>query len=92
MQVQRALSAADIVTAWEYGRDKHPVDRALLLLSLVCPSVAPSTLSNLTVGQRNTLLIELRQRTLGTLANCFVKCPQCESALEFTLDVALLSK
>jgi hypothetical protein len=90
MQAQRALSAADIVAAWEYGRDKHPVDRALLLLSLVCPSMLPSTLSNLTVGQRNMLLIDSRQKTLGALASCFVKCPQCEASLEFTLDIAML--
>lgn len=90
MQAQRALSAADIITAWEHGRDKHPVDRALLLLSLVCPSMQLSTLSNLTVGQRNMLLIDLRQKTLGALASCFVKCPQCEASLEFTLDIAML--
>jgi hypothetical protein len=36
------------------------------------------------------LLLDLRQKTLGALANCFVKCPQCEASLEFALDITML--
>jgi hypothetical protein len=81
-----ALSAADIVRAWEAGRDKHPVDKALLLLALAFPELSPTELSTLTVGQRNTRLLALRQKTLGTIARCFVACPRCNEQLEFTLD------
>jgi hypothetical protein len=90
MQVQQALSAATIVAVWEHGRDKHPVDRALLMLAQAHPSMSPSALSTLTVGQRNRLLLDLRSKTLGPLANCFVKCVECDAPLEFTLDVTTL--
>jgi hypothetical protein len=52
--------------------------------------MSPSALSNLTMGQRNTLLLDLRHKTLGALVNCFVKCSQCEAPLEFTMDIATL--
>lgn len=86
----RALTANDIVTAWEYGRDKHPVDRALLFLTLACSETPPAALRRLTVGQRNLLLLDLRSKTLGPLAQCLVKCSQCDAALEFTIDTTTL--
>lgn len=83
----RALSASDILYAWEAGRHKHAVDRALLLLALALPSFTPAALNALTIGQRNSQLLLLRQKTLGTPAMCFVQCPRCNEKLEFTLDL-----
>lgn len=85
-----ALSAQMIVTAWELGRNRHPVDRALLLLALACPALSPASLSTLTVGQRNACLLILRQRTLGVSAACLVECPACQTPLEFTVDTTTL--
>lgn len=83
----QALSAEHILRAWEEGRARHSVDKALLLLALACPDYSTTTLSSLTVGQRNMLLLDLRQKTLGTQANCFAQCPQCEASLKFTIDL-----
>lgn len=88
----QALSAGMIIAAWEHGRGRHPVDRALLLLALAFPGISPATLSALTVGQRNSCLLMLRQRTLGTSANCLVECPACQTPLEFTVDTTTLLK
>lgn len=84
----QALSAEHILRAWEHGRNRHAVDKALLLLALACPDYSTTTLNNLTVGQRNALLLDLRQKTLGTRADCLAQCPQCEASLEFTIDMA----
>lgn len=84
----QALSVEHILRAWEHGRNRHAVDKAQLLLSLACPALSPAELSNLTVGQRNILLLDLRQKTLGPLADCFATCPQCGAQLEFTIDIA----
>jgi hypothetical protein len=82
----RALSAGDLVLAWEAGREKHPVDRAMIVLSLACPEMSPAALRDLTVGQRNARLLTLREQMQGVLASCFVKCPRCNEPLEFTVD------
>lgn len=86
----RALSASDILYAWEAGRQKHPLDRALLLLALALPSFSPALLSSLTIGQRNRQLLLLRQQTLGESAQCFVQCPHCQEKLEFALDLSIM--
>ncbi len=87
----RALSASDILYAWDAGQQKHPIDRALLLLALALPAFSPALLSSLTIGQRNRALLMLRQKTLGTSATCFAQCPNCGEKLEFTLDLSEMS-
>lgn len=82
----RALSAADVVRAWEAGRDRHPVDRALLLLSLADTSLTWDQVAELTVGQRNGRLLALREATLGATLNGYAECPSCGEALEFSAD------
>ncbi len=59
------LAARDIVRAWDWGQDKHAVDRALVLLALAHPELSHDALADLTVGQRNGRLLALRERTLG---------------------------
>lgn len=86
----RALAARDVIYAWEAGRSKHPVDKALLLLALAEPEIAPASLSALSVGQRNAALLLLRQKTLGTPAQCLIACPDCGERLEFTLDTGTM--
>jgi hypothetical protein len=86
----RPLSANAILQVWEWGQDKHPVDRALALLGLACPDLAPEQLQVLTVGQRNSRLLSLRENTLGPTLKGFAECPQCGTALEFSVDVAAL--
>jgi hypothetical protein len=86
----RALAARDVIYAWEAGRSKHLVDRALLLLTLAELGIAQDSLSALSVGQRNTALLLLRQKTLGAPAKCLVVCPDCGERLEFTLDTGAM--
>lgn len=72
---------------WEAGQRKHPVDRALLLLALALPTFSPALLSSLTIGQRNRVLLVLREKTLGASATCIERCPHCGEKLEFVLDL-----
>jgi hypothetical protein len=81
-----SLSARDIVRAWEAGRDRHPIDRALLLLSLARPDLTPAQLAALTVGQRNHWLLVLRRELLGPVLKGYAECPNCDQALEFEVD------
>ncbi len=63
----RQLNAADIITIWDQGQALHPLDRALLLLDAASPDATPADLSQLTIGQRNGRLLQLRQRTIGNV-------------------------
>jgi len=88
----RALSAQEIVQVWEWGRDKHPVDRALALLGLACPELPPEQLRGLTVGQRNSRLLALREKTLGPTLQGYAECAQCRAPLEFAVEVGVLRR
>ena len=81
----KPLLACNIVQAWEWGRDKHPVDRALFLLGQAYPDMDNATLTALTLGQRNRRLIRLREMTFGSTLNGFARCEKCGEALEFSL-------
>ena len=85
-----SFSAHDIVHLWEAGRRQHPLDQALSMLALACPELDRSTLAALTIGQRNSLLLQLREQTLGARLDAFVACPQCHEHLEFSLPAAEL--
>ena len=83
----RGLSAADVVAVWERGQERHPVDRALLLLGAALPARSRDELAALSVGQRDGLLLLARERTLGPTLQCFVPCPACAQSLEFPVEV-----
>lgn len=84
----RPLSADQILCIWEMGERLHPVDRALTLLTFSYPDQTIANLASLTVGQRDALLLRLREITFGNTLNCFAHCPQCGEDLEFTIETA----
>lgn len=83
----RALSAYELVQVWEWGQAKHSVDRALGLLTLAQSELNLDQLAGLTVGQRNTRLLTLREQTLGPQLNGYAECTQCGEQLEFSVEV-----
>jgi len=90
VQIVHALSARDIVQIWEWGQDKHPIDRALRLLALASPELTAEQLQGLTIGQRNSRLLALREQTLGPTLKGFAECTQCGTPLEFSVAAAAI--
>jgi hypothetical protein len=86
----RALTAREIIQVWEWGQDKHPLDRARGLLLLAQPELSAEQVTALSIGQRNARLLALRGLTLGPQLQGFARCPACAAALEFTVDDAEL--
>ena len=83
-----ALSASEIVSVWERGNGRHPVDRALVLLAAACPGVDAEELASFAIGRRNSCLLRLRERIFGPTAAGAARCPRCSEALEFTIRTA----
>ncbi|MGZ3445570.1 MAG: T4 family baseplate hub assembly chaperone [Myxococcaceae bacterium] len=83
----RQFNAHDVVRICEWGRDKHPLDRALVLLRAASPGVDPLALARLPIGRRDALLLELRARTFGPKLEVLVPCPKCGERLEMALTV-----
>lgn len=82
-----ALTAAGLLTVWEQAQTSHPIERALRLLHASYPSVPVETLSTLSLGQRDALLLALREQVFGGQISGVATCPACGEQLEVELQV-----
>jgi hypothetical protein len=78
----RALLAPDIIRMWEAGRDQPPIERALTLLKASDAGSSREELAALTIGRRDSRLLEIRRRVFGDTLSGFAECPQCAGRLE----------
>jgi hypothetical protein len=83
-----ALSPREVLCLWEWGQDRHPLERALGFLAVAYPDASWEELVHLNIGQRDARLLTLRELTLGPRLQGFDECPRCGERLEFALAVA----
>jgi hypothetical protein len=83
----RSLPASEIIRIWEKGQGKPYLERAMLLLSAAYPDMDRGQLAGLSIGQRDALLLALRERTLGPTMQMYARCPQCGENLEFNVNI-----
>lgn len=84
----QALSYRQLLDAWESGQNRSSVQRALILLGHACPDDDPDTLARLSIGERDSRLLDLRELTFGSYMASLVTCPSCGEQLElsFAMD------
>ena len=83
------LSAEKILALWESGRPQHALDRALTILAAASPGATRAALADLSIGERDARLLQLRAMVIGPRAEGFAECPRCQERVEFPLDTAL---
>ena len=79
------LSPSMMLDTWEAGRRRHPVDRALLLLSLAGDE-RPEALPDVPLGEVNRRLMALRRERFGDRLEVWADCPACGERM--SLDLA----
>jgi hypothetical protein len=87
----RALSNTEILALWENGSRRHPLDRALLILSVAFPDQPYDRLADWALGRRNRALAELRSSYFGPDIRGWVACGKCGEKLEFEMDTRVIS-
>lgn len=85
----RTLHATDLLEIWDRGRDRHPVDRALVVLAFAFPELGWDELGALPIGERNRLLLWMRATTFGPRLELVTSCPACSEQLEFDFTFPL---
>jgi hypothetical protein len=83
----RQLTATELLDAWERGLAESPPARALTLLS-ACTGAGRDQLARLSVGERDRLLLSLREYTFGPRLDALAECPSCGERLELSFEVA----
>jgi hypothetical protein len=85
--IMRAFSMAGMLAAWEDGATKTPSQRALGLLAVVFPETSREQLAELSIGQRDAMLLTLREQLFGQQVTAVVACPGCGERLDLTVDI-----
>ena len=78
----RALSVGELLTVWECGLGRGPLERGLILLAATYPENSSDDLLHLSIGQRDARLLAMREATFGPQLECEVTCPTCGNHLE----------
>ena len=83
-----APEAGTLVELWERGADSSPARRGLLLLELALPDAAPGDQARISIGHRDSCLIDLREQLFGGGVQAVCACAQCGEtiAIDFELD------
>jgi len=79
-----------LLAVWEQGVQRHPIDRALLLLSLAQPETSADHLADLPLGARNAALMALQCASFSARLRAWLDCLACGERMEFDLDAAQL--
>lgn len=82
----QVFTSAQLLDLWETARTQHPLDRALTILATAAPGSTRDALADLSLGERDSRLLQLRTRLLGSRAEGFAECPGCGEALEFPIE------
>lgn len=80
-----AFTESDLLAVWEAGLDQPSVLRALSLAT--AGGADPATVADLTVGQREAVVLALRESCFGHRLPCAVTCPECAEQLELELTI-----
>jgi len=77
------ISSADLLNAWEQGLNQPLLQRALILLVATHPERQANELMQLSIGQRDLYLLQLRERLFGQRLLNTATCPQCNERIEW---------
>ncbi|HEX6747312.1 MAG TPA: hypothetical protein VF092_08420 [Longimicrobium sp.] len=81
----RTPAAAELLSLWERWEGEPPARRGLALASIAAGSVGAA--EELTVGERDGVLLSLRERLFGPRVVSTAACPACGERLELDFDV-----
>jgi hypothetical protein len=79
------LTESDLLAVWEAGLGQSAVARALNLAT--AGGADPATVADLAVGQRESVVLALRESCFGHILPSAVTCPECAEQLELELTV-----
>lgn len=86
----RTPTAAELLNVWENGLRQDAIDRALGLLEAVYPEQSVDALAELSIGERDARLLQVRQVLFGPRITSTTQCPRCSERLEWESEVAEL--
>ena len=84
------MEGTGLLALWDAGAKRYPLMRGALLLAAAMPESDARDPLDVGIGERDHLLLKLRERWFGTSMPCLCSCPKCETLSEFELDARSL--
>src|SRR5688572_25589472 len=84
----RALSAAELLDAWERGAAQPSAWRPIALLEAAQAPAPSESAADWTVGRRDAELLRLRERVFGPRLVAVAECPGCAERLELAFHAS----
>jgi hypothetical protein len=84
----RLPAAAELLAVWERALVRPAPERPLALLAAACPGASVEDLATLSVGQRDGLLLTLREWLFGSTFTGLADCPTCGEVIELSFSAA----
>jgi hypothetical protein len=81
-----------LLEIWERGAAERTGRRALTLLGCALPEATAAELAGVSVGHRDALLLDLRERLFGSAFVGLTACPACGEEIELAFDAAELRR
>lgn len=85
--IMRSLTASSLLSAWEKGLSMKPSQIGLMLMAYALPDVPSEELAKLSVGARDSLLLDLREDVFGSAIAGLAECPECAETLELSFSI-----
>lgn len=83
-----SLGAEQLLNVWEQGLNQPLLQRVLILLAAAFPDRSPDAFATMSIGQRDLLLLQLRERLFGQHLMNTAICPQCNDRIEWPSRIA----
>ncbi len=81
------ISAEQLLLVWEQVHSYSLLQKTLLLLEMVTPESEPADVALLSIGQRDTRLLKLRNSLFGSSLHNTIECPDCNSKMEWDMNL-----
>ena len=81
------LSAQQLMNLWDDCAMQSPLERALHVLAAAYPEESLQSVAALSVGDRDSRLLKLREALWGSQMAAVVRCSSCHERLDVTLDI-----
>ena len=79
----KPLDAVELLSAWEHGLNQPVLQRALILITAACPELNPEAAAEMSIGERDARLLQLREWMFGSQLLNTAQCPQCGEQVEW---------
>lgn len=84
----RPLTAPELLQIWENGLDQSIIERMLHLLSIACSIPDIKVVAQLSIGERDAKLLQLREWLFGTRLINMTHCSKCAERVEWDMNTS----